>query len=102
VRYHRRGESGAAGRFFRGFLIGFSLLPSVIGLLVIYHVLIATKTLDDGTELTNRMARATYFWIAISQPEDGVSLYPWLKQDVKGFLGLDKPGESPEGEKQGD
>jgi hypothetical protein len=101
VKYHRRGESGAAGRFFRGFLIGFGLLPSVIGLLVIYHVFIATKTLDDGTELTNRMARATYFWIAITQPEDGVSLYPWLKQDIKEFMEGEKSSDSPGEEKQG-
>jgi hypothetical protein len=75
----------------KGFIIGFSFLPSVIGLLVIYHVFVATKTLDDGTELTNRMARAAYFWVAISQPEEGVPLYPWLKYDVKEFLEMEKP-----------
>jgi hypothetical protein len=98
VKYYRRGESAPAGRFFKGLIIGFGLLPSVIGLLVIYHVLIATKTLDDGTELSNRMARATYFWIAISRPEDGVSLYPWLKHDIEEFLDLEESEEGPRGE----
>ncbi len=83
------------GRFFKGFVIGFSLLPSIIGLLVIYHVLIATKTFDDGTELTNRVARATYFWFAISRPEDGVTLYPWLKYDLKEFLEGEKSADNP-------
>jgi hypothetical protein len=102
VKYHRRGEPGPAGKFFKGFIIGFSLLPSLIGLLVIYHVLIATKTLDDGTELTNRVARTTYFWFAISRPEDGVPLYPWLKYDLKEFLEGEESSDSPEEEQQGD
>jgi hypothetical protein len=85
---------------FKGFVIGFSLLPSVIGLLVIYHVFIATKTLNDGTELTNRMARAAYFWVAISQPEEGVSLYPWLKYDIKAFLEMEKPEDDGAGEER--
>ncbi len=94
MRYERRDPSPAR-TFIKGVLIGFAILPSLIGLLVIYHVLLATKTFDDGTELTNRVARATYFWFAISRPEDGAPLYPWLKYDLKEFLQEDKGASTP-------
>jgi hypothetical protein len=99
VRYDRRESPGFARGLFKGFVIGFCLLPSLIGLLVIWHVLIATKRFDDGTELTNRVARATYFWFAISRPEDGAPLYPWLRYDLKEFLQQDpkqEPKAAPE------
>jgi hypothetical protein len=94
MRYERRATGGPGKILFKGILIGFAILPSLVGLLVIYHVLLATKTFDDGTELTNRVARATYFWFAISRPEDGAPLYPWLKYDLKEFLQEDK-GAAP-------
>ncbi len=93
MRYDRRESPGFARGLFKGFVIGFCLLPSLIGLLVIWHVLIATKRFDDGKELTNRVARATYFWFAISRPEDGAPLYPWLRYDLKEFLQQDQQKE---------
>jgi hypothetical protein len=46
------------------------------------------------------MARAAYFWVAISQPEEGVSLYPWLKYDIKAFLEMEKPEDDGAGEER--
>jgi hypothetical protein len=101
MRYRRSGEPRSGHGLLKGFVIGFSLLPSLIGLLVIWHVMIATKRFEDGTEMTNRVARATYFWFAISRPAEGTALYPWLKYNLKEFLTQDKkekPKMAPESE----
>jgi hypothetical protein len=69
--------------FLRGFLMGFLVLPAALGLLVIFHVLIDSKSDGRGGEITNRIARAELIWLAMNKPKLFCESFDWVCEDVQ-------------------
>ena len=67
----------------KGFLVGFSLLPAALGLLVIFHTFIDTKRDGQGGIITNRIARAELVWLAMNKPRLFCDRFEWVCQDVQ-------------------
>lgn len=56
---------------------GFSIIPTLIGLLTIYHW-VAPK---EGIDLSNVINRIRLWWFALTRPEKFVKIFPWLLED---------------------
>jgi uncharacterized membrane protein len=64
------------------FLIGFFILPALVGTLVFFHTLFDTKTYR-GKDITNRVARFELFWLAINKPHLFCDSMKWVCMDVE-------------------
>ena len=61
------------------FLLGLSIVPSLFGLLVIYHVFIRGKTAP--ADKSNRVNHLRLVWFALTREEEFVDKFEWLKND---------------------
>ncbi len=61
------------------FLIGLGALPSILGLLMIYHVLIRTK--KSPADGSNRINHIRLVWFALTREDKFVYEFPWMKND---------------------
>jgi len=60
-------------------LLFFMLVPASLGMLVLYHVFIRSKTKPADT--SNRINHFRLVWFALTREELFVKLFPWLKKD---------------------
>ena len=61
------------------FIIGFLLLPALLGLFVIFHVLIRPK--KSPADSTNRINHIRLLWFVLTRENLFVGTFPWLKND---------------------
>ena len=59
-------------------LLGFMVLPSLIGLFVLFHIFRGQKSPADTS---NRINKVRLFWFAMTREELFVDVFPWLKND---------------------
>jgi len=67
----------------KNILLGMMMLPAFIGIFLIYHVLIATKSDGHGGDITNRISRTELVWLAINKPHLFTDLLPDLTLNVE-------------------
>jgi len=67
----------------KGFLVGLFMVPAVLGLLVIFHVFIDSKSDGRGGEITNRIARTELVWLAMNKPRLFCDKFDWVCEDVQ-------------------
>jgi len=60
-------------------LCAFMALPSVLGLLVIFHVFVRSK--NPPADTSNRINHFRLVWFALTREGLFVGLFPWLKND---------------------
>jgi len=60
-------------------LCAFMALPSVLGLLVIFHVFVRRKSAP--VDASNRINHLRLVWFAMTREGLFVDLFPWLKND---------------------
>ena len=61
------------------FLLGLFVVPSVFGLLVIFHVFIRRK--KEPADKSNRINHFRLVWFALTREDLFVNTFPWLKND---------------------
>lgn len=61
------------------FVIGFLLLPALLGLFVIFHVLIRSK--KSPADSSNRINHIRLLWFVLTRENLFVGTFPWLKND---------------------
>ena len=61
------------------FIIGFLLLPALLGMFVIFHVLIRQK--KSPADSTNRINHIRLLWFVLTRENLFVGTFPWLKND---------------------
>ena len=69
--------------FLKGLFVGLLLIPAVLGMLVIFHVFIDSKTNGHGGRITNRIARAEIVWLAMNKPKLFCDNFKWVCEDVE-------------------
>lgn len=60
-------------------IIALMTIPSLLGLLLIYHVLIRSKR--SPADSSNRINHLRLVWFALTREELFVSTFPWMKND---------------------
>lgn len=76
-------ETKKKSGFLKGFFMGLLLIPAALGLLVIFHVFIDSKSDGRGGEITNRIARAELVWLAMNKPKLFCDSFEWVCEDVE-------------------
>jgi len=60
------------------FLIGVMALPSLLGMLVLFHIF---RTQHEPADTSNRINKIRLFWFALTREELFVDVFPWLQND---------------------
>lgn len=60
------------------FLIGIMALPSLLGMLVIFHIF---RPQREPADSSNRINKIRLFWFALTREELFVDVFPWMKDD---------------------
>ena len=67
----------------KNFFLGISIIPSILGLLLIAHTLLLEKTDGEGGEITNRLVRLELAWLAMNKPHLFVDVMPSILEDIE-------------------
>ena len=60
------------------FLIGIMALPSLLGMLVIFHIF---RPQREPADSSNRINKIRLCWFALTREELFVDVFPWMKDD---------------------
>lgn len=59
-------------------LLGFTILPAIVGLFTLFHLFRGSKSPADKS---NRINKVRLWWFALTREDKFVDLFPWLKND---------------------
>jgi len=67
----------------KNLLLGFMILPSIIGLIFINHTLLVSKSDGQSGEITNRIVRLELAWLAMNKPHLFKEIMPELTMNIE-------------------